>query len=315
MNAALVARPAPLAGRLFAAAVARVGPVWFTSVMGTGILAIGLADAPLHLAALPLVARACFALALTLFVGFSALWAVRVAHEPRSLAASFADTAVAQTWGAPPMACFTIAVGLLVIAQPFAPALAIAAAQTLWVGGVALSLVVVFAVPYVMIVHHELAPQRAYGSWLLPVVPPIVASVPAALLAQTWPLAARTSILAFAYALLGLGIGLAALVIAVFYARLLFHKMPERALVPTLWIVIGPLGQSIAGLIALGAAAQHVLPSLGTALLHAGIAYGVLVWGFGLWWLAFALAATLRAAHEGLPFTLGWWALTFPVGT
>jgi tellurite resistance protein TehA-like permease len=315
MEATLVARPAPLAGRLLAAGVARVGPVWFTSVMGTGILAVGLANAPLRTTALTLAARAFFVLALLLFVAFSALWAAHVAREPRSLAATFADTAVAQTWGAPPMACFTIAVGLLVIAQPFAPALALAAAQTLWVGGVALSVFVAFAVPYVMIVHHELVPQRAYASWLLPVVPPIVASVPAALLAQTWPLAARTSILALAYALLGLGIGLAALVIAVFYARLLFHKLPERALVPTLWIVVGPLGQSIAGIIALGAAAQHVLPSVGTALLHAGIAYGVLVWGFGVWWLAFALIATFNAMRAGLAFTLGWWALTFPVGT
>jgi tellurite resistance protein TehA-like permease len=34
-----------------------------------------------------------------------------------------------------------------------------------------------------------------------------------------------------------------------------------------------------------------------------------------VWWLAFALIATFNAMRAGLAFTLGWWALTFPVGT
>jgi tellurite resistance protein TehA-like permease len=81
-----------------------------------------------------------------------------------------------------------------------------------------------------------------------------------------------------------------------------------------MWIVVGPLGQSIAGIIALGSAAGSVWPTLGHGLLMAAVAYGVLVWGFALYWLAMAIAVTIRAVRAELAFTLGWWAFTFPVG-
>ena len=47
---------------------------------------------------------------------------------------------------------------------------------------------------------------------------------------------------------------------------------------------------------------------------NAGIAYGVLVWGFAMYWLVLALITTVRAAHAGMPFALSWWSFTFPVG-
>jgi len=190
----------------------------------------------------------------------------------------------------------------------------IAAAQVLFVVGVVGSILSVSVVPYLMFTRHELTQQKAFGSWLLPVVPPIVASVPAALLSSTWAPAVRGDLLALAYALLGLGLILAAIIIVIFYSRLVYDKVPGGALVTTMWLVVGPLGQSIAGFIALGDAAKSVWPTLGYGLAMAGVAYGVLVWGFAMYWLAMAIALTLRAARKHLPFNLSWWAFTFPVG-
>jgi tellurite resistance protein TehA-like permease len=85
-------------------------------------------------------------------------------------------------------------------------------------------------------------------------------------------------------------------------------------LVTTLWLVVGPLGQSVAGINALGTAADHVWPVLAPALRAAGLAYGLPVWGFGLYWLTLAILITVRAARTHFPFALGWWAFTFPVG-
>ena len=81
------------------------------------------------------------------------------------------------------------------------------------------------------------------------------------------------------------------------------------------WIVVGPLGQSVAGVIALGTVSASVWPELGHGLFVTGVAFGMLVWGFGVYWLLMALAVTVRAARYHLPFSLGWWAFTFPVGT
>jgi len=33
-----------------------------------------------------------------------------------------------------------------------------------------------------------------------------------------------------------------------------------------------------------------------------------------MYWLAMAIVVTLRARRTGIPFTLSWWAFTFPVG-
>ena len=308
-------RPAPLL-RFAATVTGNAGPGWYTSVMGTGIFAIALTLAPVQVPDLRALGAALFAIDVALFVVFTVAWAIGIAQRPRSVIESLHDAARAQTWGAPPMACFTIAVGFLRIAdRAIDPALCVAIAQVLFVAGVALSLWSAFLVPYLMFTHHDLVPERTYGTWLLPVVPPIVASVPAALLSPTWPQALRGSMLGMAYALLGLGVVLAAIVIVIFYMRLLFHKIPEAAMVPTMWIVVGPLGQSVAGIIALGAVSASVWPALGHGLFVAGVAFGLLVWGFGVYWLLMALAVTVRAARKGLPFSLGWWAFTFPVGT
>ena len=39
-----------------------------------------------------------------------------------------------------------------------------------------------------------------------------------------------------------------------------------------------------------------------------------MIWGFGLWWLALATMITTRYWRAGIPFNLGWWGYTFPLG-
>ncbi len=41
---------------------------------------------------------------------------------------------------------------------------------------------------------------------------------------------------------------------------------------------------------------------------------GLLMWGYGLWWFVMAVLITLRYLCEGLPFNMGWWGFTFPIG-
>jgi tellurite resistance protein TehA-like permease len=53
---------------------------------------------------------------------------------------------------------------------------------------------------------------------------------------------------------------------------------------------------------------------LGPILTGAGLLGGLVLWGFGTWWLALATLTTLRFIRQGLPFNLGWWAFTFPLG-
>jgi C4-dicarboxylate transporter/malic acid transport protein len=295
--------------------VTNLSPLWFTSVMGTGILALCAALSPIHLAVLAGLSVVFWAGATSLLAGLLVLWLVQALLRPDRVHATLRDPLVAQSWGAPPMACFTIATGFLLIGAPrLGETICLPAAQALWLAGVGGSIFSALAVPYLMFTSHQVSLETTYGSWLLPVVPPIVASVPGALLVSSWPSAWQGSMLALAYALWGLGVALAAILIVLFYSRLAYYKVPEGVLVTTLWLVVGPLGQSVAGINALGTAAGHVWPALAPALRAAGLAYGLPVWGFGLYWLTLAILITVRAARTRFPFALGWWAFTFPVG-
>ncbi len=300
------------AGRL---SFAGAGAGWFTSVMGTGILAICIAISPIAIPFARPLSVTLWGADVVLFAVLALLWLASFATDTRRAFGTLNDPVKAFAWGAPPMACFTIAVGFLKIGVAvLPPSLCVFAAQLLYIAGALGSAFTLAVVPFLMITRHELTQQNTYGTWLLPIVPPIVSSVPAALLVPSWPAAIRGDLLALAYAMFGAGIILTAITIVVFYSRLVYNKVPEGALVTTMWLVVGPLGQSVAGIIALGIASKTVWPQLAPGLENASLAYGVTVWGFGVYWLLMAIALTIRATRKGLPFNLGWWAFTFPVG-
>ena len=45
-----------------------------------------------------------------------------------------------------------------------------------------------------------------------------------------------------------------------------------------------------------------------------GVIGGAILWGYGGWWLLLAILKTGRYLRDGMPFNLGWWGFTFPLG-
>jgi tellurite resistance protein TehA-like permease len=106
-------------------------------------------------------------------------------------------------------------------------------------------------------------------------------------------------------------------VIAILWARLALRGVGELRMVPTLWIVLGPLGQSITAVSLLAKAAPVAAAPAGiaTAFRDFAVVYGMPIWGFAVAWLALAIAITVKSAREGMPFAPTWWSFTFPLGT
>ena len=105
-------------------------------------------------------------------------------------------------------------------------------------------------------------------------------------------------------------------IIAMIWTRLTLYGTSGTARVPTLWIVLGPLGQSITAAGLLGATATLAADQDVAEEMNAfAILYGVPVWGFAVLWIALATSLTVRTLRRGMPFGLTWWSLTFPVGT
>jgi C4-dicarboxylate transporter/malic acid transport protein len=296
------------------------GPNWFATVMGTGIVAVAGAELPLHLPGLRVFATVVWGLASLLLIGLIAAWAVHWARHPAQARGYAATPVMAQFWGAPPQALTTVGAGTLLLGQGLLGPAAVSVDWVLWITGTALGLVTACWIPYLMMTRHDIGADAAFGGWLMPVAPPMVSAATGALLIPYAPAGQlRLTLLLACYAMFGISLLATLIIVPQIWARLVQHKVGAAAMAPTLWIVLGPLGQSVTATSSLAKAAGPVLAApYGTGAAVAALLYGVPVWGFAMMWLVLAVALTLRTARTAggrLPFALTWWSFTFPVGT
>jgi C4-dicarboxylate transporter/malic acid transport protein len=300
-----------------AAAFANLGPNWFASVMGTGIVANAAVTLPFQVPDLRAAATVVWLLASVLLVGLCAAWAVHWTRHRENARGHAADPVMAQFYGAPPMALLTVGAGTLLLGHGMLGGLAVEVSWVLWLAGTVAGLASAVTIPYLMFTRFELTGESAFGGWLMPIVPPMVSAATGALLVPyAEPGQARLTMLVACYALFGLSLLASMIVTTLIWQRLAMHRTGPARMVPTLWIVLGWLGQSITAANGLGGVAHLALPAPYAVAFEAfGLVYGLPVFGFALLWVAVAAAVTIRCARSGLPFSLTWWSFTFPVGT
>jgi C4-dicarboxylate transporter/malic acid transport protein len=300
------------------AAFANIGPNWFASVMGTGILATAATLLPVQLPGQATFAAGAWMLAAALLVVLTVATAIHWLRHPAVARSHHRNPAMAPFYGAPTMALLTVGSGALLAGSRVIgvePALRID--EILWTLGTVGGLVCAVAIPSFLITGPELSLEQVNGSWLMPIVPPMVSAAAGAGLISHLPAGQAQLTLALAcYAMFGISLLASLLVFGLLIARLGRHGAGPARLVPTLWIGLGPLGQSIT---VVGLLAKAAAPAAGSAYapaLHGLVlVYGIPVWGFALLWLALAATITVRTARDHLPFALTWWSFTFPVGT
>ena len=101
----------------------------------------------------------------------------------------------------------------------------------------------------------------------------------ALLIPHTTPGVWRQTMFYGCFAMFGLSLVAALIIISMIWSRLVLFGTSGTARVPTLWIVLGPLGQSITAAGLLGAnAALAVKPDLADNINAFSIIYGVPVW-------------------------------------
>jgi C4-dicarboxylate transporter/malic acid transport protein len=295
-----------------------IGPNWFASVMGTGIVANAAALLPFDWPWLKELAIGPWLLAVGLLAVLIFATAVQWVRFPEQARAHFEDPVMAPFYGTVPMALLTVGSGALLVGTPvIGEHAAVVVDSVLWVLGAAGGLVTAVVIPAAMIRRGDLSPRSTYATWLLPVVPPVVAATAGAALIPHLPTAGLQQAMLFGcYAMFGVSLMLSLLTVGLLWFRLLYVDLGPVRMVPTLWLVLGPFGQSVTAAGLLGPhAGELVKAPYGTALEAFGVVYGMPVIGFALLWMAIAAALTARAARGGLPFSLTWWSFTFPVGT
>ncbi|MBL1078920.1 TDT family transporter [Nocardia sp. 2] len=294
-----------------------LAPNWFAAVMGTGIVANAAATLPLQFPGLQAAATLVWGLASLLLVALAGVWVMHWLRYPDAARSHGSHPVMMQFYGAPPMALMTVGAGTLVLGQHvIGLSAALAVDWVLWSAGTALGLLTALAIPYRMITRHHFDPDAAFGGWLMPVVPPMVSAATGALLIPYLPEGQpRLTMLVGCLAMFGLSFIAAVVTITMIWSRLLHHGLPPAGMVATVWLVLGPLGQSVTAAGQLATVAPGALPQREADGLDVfALVFGIPTWGFAMLWLALAVAVTVHA-RKSMPFNMTWWGFTFPLGT
>jgi C4-dicarboxylate transporter/malic acid transport protein len=286
--------------------------------MGTGIVATAGATLPVHVVGLHVFAQVVWVIATALLALLIVLVGGHWLRHPTVARSHARNPQMAHFYGAAPMALMTVGGGaVLVGGDLIGERVAVALDWVLWTGGTLGGLFTAVSIPFLMFTQHDVEPDAAFGGWLMPVVPPMVSAAAGALLLPHMAAGTgRETMLYGCYAMFGLSLVASLNIIAMIWSLLVLYGTSGTARVPTLWIVLGPLGQSITAAGLLGAtAALAVDPEVAQDMNAFAILYGVPVWGFAVLWIALATSLTVRTLRRGMPFALTWWSLTFPVGT
>ncbi|EWC48732.1 hypothetical protein DRE_00037 [Drechslerella stenobrocha 248] len=299
-------------------------PSWFAITMGTGITSILLYDLPYNARWVQYIAVAIFCLNIALFISFSVisilryimfpgLWNFMIQHPVQSL---FIGTF--------PMGLCTIINMIVLVCLPWGEGM-LTLAWALWWIDVAISCACCMYMPFVIMHIHQAKLSTMTAAWLLPIVSTIVAAASGALLAgaltKRHPDYALWTLIT-SYVLWGCGVPLAMVVLVMYFQRLALHDLPTPEVIVSVFLPLGPLGSGAFGIMKLGEVANLLLPvtdtfpavkgeMAGSILYMLGFATGLVMWGFALVWLFFAVASITRSKF---PFNMGFWGFVFPGG-
>ena len=295
-------------------------PNWFAATMGTGVLALALAQLPVAIPALHAFAEALWLFNIALFLLFTAMYTARwllFFDEARRI---FGHSTVSMFFGTIPMGLATIINGFLVFGLPRWGEGVIHLAEVLWWLDVAMSLACGVLIPYMMFTRQEHSIDQMTAVWLLPVVAAEVAAASGGLLAPHLADAhSQLVVLVTSYVLWAFSLPVAFSILTILLLRMALHKLPHENMAASSWLALGPIGTGALGMLVLGGDAPLIfaangLPGIGEIAAGLGLVAGITLWGFGLWWMLMALLITVRYLRAGIPFNLGWWGFTFPLG-
>ena len=295
-------------------------PNWFAATMGTGILALALPQVPGAGATLRAIGEGLWLFNIGLFTLFAVLYTARWImfwHEAKRI---FSHSIVSMFIGTIPMGPATIINGFLAFGLPRWGSDMVAIAQVLWWIDVAISLGCGVLIPFFMFTRQAHGIDKMTAIWLLPIVAAEVAATSGGLLVPHLADAnAQYVTLITSYVLWAYSVPVAFAVLTILFLRMALHRLPPDSMAASSWLSLGPIGTGSLGMVVLGNAAPavlaaHNLGNIGMVVSSIGAIVGLLLWGVGLWWLLLALLITFRYFRAGIPFNLGWWGYTFPLG-
>ncbi|EJM84445.1 TDT family transporter [Pseudomonas sp. GM67] len=301
-------------------AIRQFTPNWFAATMGTGILALALAQFPLAIPGLRSIAEGLWMFNILLFCTFSAMYMARWIMFFDEAKQIFGHSTVSMFFGTIPMGLATLINGLIVFGGARWGSAVIPLAEALWWIDVVMALACGVLIPYMMFTRQEHSIDQMTAVWLLPVVAAEVAAASGGALApHLLDTGAQFVMLITSYVLWAYSVPVALSILVILLLRMALHKLPHESMAASSWLSLGPIGTGALGMLVIGSDAPAIfsvqgLQGIGEVAQGIGLISGILFWGLGLWWMAMATLITVRYFKAGVPFNLGWWGFTFPIG-
>ncbi|EXJ61876.1 hypothetical protein A1O7_02306 [Cladophialophora yegresii CBS 114405] len=318
----------------FRALVQDFSPIWFTWCMNAGILGTLLHQLPYQFDGLLVLSTIFFMLDLVMYVAFSAICILHFALFRRraydELVNSVADLCLFPCWSIAFMTLVSFVALTVTNASWAGYGFTILTCVMWWIAAAWVFAMLVFAF-VILIQRHTILDRDLPTLIIIPAVG--VATLAAiggvvACFAHDISAGLAVPIILMSICAVGVGIILGMMLYTYLFHQLLAKGWPAPPQTATLFILVGPVGQSAAALQLLGRAADtsghfaaygkgFLLTGAAAYSLHvACLLLALLMTGLGAVWLAFAFCAMIdRAYHRQLIWAPTWNAVIFPTAT
>lgn len=251
----------------------------FASVMGLSGLALAWRLAHESMGAPAFIGEAIGWFAVLVFMLLSVAYLAKIARHPDAVRAEFHHPVAGNFFG-------TIAISVLLLSSVVGPYSA-PAAQGIWAVGVVATLVLCFMVVS-RLLQGQVDASLAVPAWIVPCVATLDIPVTGGHMPMAW--AAEVNLLAGA-----VGAMLALVLLTLIIGRLVHRDPLPPAMAPSLMILVAPFA---VGFLAYSNIAGDI------------DRFAALLFYFGLFMFAVVAPKVFR---PGIPFTPGWWAISFPM--
>jgi len=306
--------------------------------MGTGIVSILLYNFPYPATWLQRLGIVIYAFNVVLFVCISMLTIFRYVVWKGLFTAVNTHVLTGMFWGCLPMGFATIVNMTAFVLAPIDHSWARLALGLWWID-VIMSIFVNFGMIFMIFTRQSQNWETLSAAWLLPIVASVVAAASGGVvgdaLAPYDPALARSTLIV-SYIVWGTGVPLAGFIITLWIARTAIIGIPKPAALCSMFLPLGPCGQGSFGILIIGKTVRTLAYDLSTPLANDdsqsalrtadvawgfGILVGLILWGLGLCWYILGHAVILDHLYRKdslflsrAKFSVGMWALTFPLG-
>jgi C4-dicarboxylate transporter/malic acid transport protein len=283
--------------------IQRFSPSWFASVMGTGILANASYFYSQYIPFLKVVGVGLFYFNVALFFILLIPWTLRWLLYRKNALADLEHPILSNFYA-------TIAVAMLVLASNFIViGKNMLAGEIFWFVGAILTIFFGIVTPFIMFKGEHVIIEHINPAWFIPPVGLIAIPIAGSLIINQYTGFIKEFILFLNYFGWGAGFFFYVALFAICLNRFILHRPLPNTLAPTVWMNLGPIGAGTIALINL------VNNSTFITMKEPFFGFGLIFWGFGIWWVLMALIMTFHYRKKwGLPYALSWWAFTFPLG-